>query len=336
MTAPPTGVEACCAVLYGDPLVELLAGDSLHPGGLATTRRLLSAARLSPGRPILDAGCGLGAGSRLAALEFGLLVDACDVSVEAVRRAQVLADNARAAVRFAVASVLALPYADGSFSGALVECVLSTTTRAEALEELRRVIEPGGTLLISDVVARAGPAIPEPLASVLCLSRAWLPGELEEAARSAGFAVERSWDESPAISGLIDRIEARASLLSAVARDVRGSDGRRPAIDGRFGLGTDSRALTGLLNEIRRLVDGGQIGYRALIARAARPVREGRRGSAPLAPRRAFGRHRSAGPECAASPDGRAGEHGPRQAGSAARMNPGRSSAWLRPRRVSR
>lgn len=43
VTAEATAVESCCAILYGGPLVEPLAGESLHPGGLATTRRLLEA-----------------------------------------------------------------------------------------------------------------------------------------------------------------------------------------------------------------------------------------------------------------------------------------------------
>jgi hypothetical protein len=261
-------VEACCAVLYGDPLVELLAGESLHPGGLSTSRRLLAAAGLTPGQRILDAGCGLGASSRLADLEFGLVVDACDVSVEALRRAGKRAADAGARIRLTQASILALPYPTASFVGALVECVLSTTDRAAALGELRRVVGMGGALLVSDVVSSGPVDLPEPLASVLCLTRAWRPGELEDEVASAGFVIERTWDETAEVSSLINRIDVRASLLRTVARDLA-SKGPGLAIGGPLGLLAEPESLTDLLSGTRRLVDEGQIGYRALVARAS-------------------------------------------------------------------
>jgi SAM-dependent methyltransferase len=268
VSAPPPPVEACCALLYGDPLVELLAGESLHPGGLATSRRLLAAAGLTPGQRILDAGCGLGASARLAAFEFKLRVDACDVSGEAIRRARALAESAGAPIRFTAASVLELPFADASFAGVLVECVLSTTTKAAALREIRRVLGRGGKLLVSDVVSNGPTDVPEPLASVLCLSQAWRPGELEDEVASAGFVVERSLDETAGVSDLLDRLEARAGLLRAVRRDVGSASWPSSALGGLVGQLGDAASLTDLMTEIRRLVRDGQIGYRALAARA--------------------------------------------------------------------
>ncbi len=137
-------IESCCAAVYGHPLVELICGQSLHPGGLATTRRLLAEARLPPGARLLDAGCGLGASARLGALEFGLSMDGCDVSAAALRRATTLGRDAGAAVRLTKASLLGLPYGDGTFAGVLAECVLSTTSKEGALNELRRVTAGGG------------------------------------------------------------------------------------------------------------------------------------------------------------------------------------------------
>lgn len=40
MTGAPFDLESCCAVSYGHPLTRFLVGDSLHPGGLASTVRL--------------------------------------------------------------------------------------------------------------------------------------------------------------------------------------------------------------------------------------------------------------------------------------------------------
>ncbi|MEX2547172.1 MAG: class I SAM-dependent methyltransferase [Chloroflexota bacterium] len=267
MSSSPAANEACCAVLYGEPLIDLLAGESLHPGGYAASRRLLALARLSMGDRILDAGCGLGATARIAALEFGLVVDACDVSSEVIRRATKLAQDADARIRFTEASLLRLPYPDGSFAGVLAECVLSTTSKTQALAEIRRVIAPGGRLLVSDVVSSGDIAAPEPLGSLLCLTRAWRPGELEEEAASAGFIIEQTWDESAGLSDLIVRVEARGALVSTILRDAGGPEALSSSLRALLG-GADVGSLRSLLDEAQRAVRDERIRYTAWVARA--------------------------------------------------------------------
>jgi arsenite methyltransferase len=272
--APEPAVQACCAVLYGDPIVELLAGESLHPGGLGSSRRLLTVAHLARGDTLLDAGCGLGASARLAALEFGLEVDACDVSSEAIGRARVLAHAAGAGIRFSEASVLDLPYPAASFRAVLSECVLSTTSKVEALREMRRVTASGGRLLVSDVVTRSPVSAPDPLARVLCLSEAWRPGELRDAVTTAGFRVEDSWDETEGVARLVDRVEARVELVRTIARDQersmsRGtSGGRLEGSAARIGLLRSIADAALVFEEARRMVRAGTIRYEALVARA--------------------------------------------------------------------
>ena len=270
MTPTASAIAACCAGLYGHPIVELIAGQSLHPGGLATTRRLLGEARLSPGARLLDAGCGLGASARLAAIEFELRVDACDVSASALSRAATLAESAGAGIDFRTASVLDLPYPRGAFAGVLAECVLSTTSRTDGLAELRRVTADGGVLLLSDVTATETVGVPEPLAGVMCLTGAWRPGELDEVLGSAGYRIERGWDETDGVSSLLDRLEGRISLLGAVARDTGTLE--RLGDFGDFGDGFDQigdRArVDGMFQGIRQMLREGRIGYRAVVARA--------------------------------------------------------------------
>jgi len=267
MTVALTTVEACCASLYGHPLVELIAGQSFHPGGPAGTRRLLDAARLPTQARILDAGCGLGASARLAAIEFGLIVDACDVSGAAIRRASALADGAGATVRFAEASLLRLPYEDGRFAGVLAECVLSTTPKLPTLAELRRVTAAGGALLITDVTATDALDAPELIADVLCLTGAWRPAELEDLASSSGFEIERTWDETEGIVQLLDRIEARLGLLTALARDLATTE-LLPGLKWGPASLADKTRVSNIFRDARRLVTEGRIGYRALVARA--------------------------------------------------------------------
>jgi hypothetical protein len=258
-----SAVEACCASLYAHPVVELIAGQSFHPGGLGSTRRLLEAADLPVGTRMLDGGCGLGASARLAALEFGLAVDACDVSGAAIGRARALANATGAAIEFVEASVLELPYEDGRFGGVLTECVLSTTSKGAALTELRRVIAPGGALLVTDVTVSETVAEPGLLAEVLCLAGAWRPGELEDVAATSGFEVVRAWDESAGIAALLDRTEARIGLLATLSRDL-------PALGPAWepALSADASSVARVFGDARRFLADGRIGYRAIVARA--------------------------------------------------------------------
>lgn len=269
MTAVPTdaagswsAVAACCANLYGDPAIELIAGESLHPGGLTITRALLQKARLPPRARLLDAGCGLGASSRLAALEYGLRVDACDVSRAAVERARALAEASGAAVRFHAASVTGFPFPGDRYDAVLSECVLSTTNKRAALDELRRVTLTGGVLLLSDVRADEHVDLPDPIGAALCLSGAWRPGEFEHLLVDARFHIESSWDETPAIAALIDRIEARVALLATLKRDLR--------LDGLDDAGLDlaPTSVASAIRDVRRLLAESRIGYRAILARA--------------------------------------------------------------------
>lgn len=267
VTHTTSALAACCASVYGHPIVELIAGESLHPGGLATTRRLLGEVRLPPAARLLDAGCGLGGSARVAAVEFGLAVDACDVSASALRRAAVLADGVGARISFQDASVVDLPYPSGAFAAVLAECVLSTTSKRDGLAELRRVTADGGALLLSDVTVSDTVTLPEPLASVLCVTGAWRPGELDEALPWAGYRVVRGWDETEGVRSLIDRLEARIGLLGAIARDA-GHAERLEGFGAALGQLREWSSVPAVFQGIRQLVDERRIGYRAVVARA--------------------------------------------------------------------
>lgn len=221
---PPVqgAVLACCSTLYANPLAELLIGDSLHPGGLASTRELLRAGGLAPNARLLDAGCGLGTSSRLAAEEFCLTVDGVDGSAEVIELAGARASHAR--VRWTHADLAALPFEGGTFDGVLSECVLSTTDRATVLGELARVTRPRGALLLSDVEVRPS-AVPElaehqVLGAAMCVTDAWQPGEIEARIPEAGFTIRRHRDLSASILALVDRAEARLGLAVIAARDM--------------------------------------------------------------------------------------------------------------------
>ncbi len=109
--------------------------------------RYVFARELVSGLRVLDAACGEGYGSALLA-ESAAEVSGVDVSAEAVRHAT---ERYRApGLRFIESDCLSLPFDDGHF-----DCIVSFETlehledQEGLLHEFRRVLSPGGFLLIS-------------------------------------------------------------------------------------------------------------------------------------------------------------------------------------------
>ena len=106
------------------------------------------AARWVAGRRVLDVACGEGYGSALLA-RSAAHVTGVDVSPEAVGHAT-RAYAALANVRFACASCTRLPLADASIDVAVsFETLEHIAAHDDFLDELARVLRPGGVLLLS-------------------------------------------------------------------------------------------------------------------------------------------------------------------------------------------
>jgi hypothetical protein len=268
---PPSGaVLACCATLYANPLAELLIGESLHPGGLASTRELLRASGLGPGARLLDAGSGLGASTRLAVDEFGLVVDGVDASAEVIELARARSGHVR--LRWTQADLAAMPFQKAAFDGVLAECVLSTTGRVAVLAELARVVRPHGCLVLSDVEVEpdAVPALTghRLLGAAMCVTDAWRPGELESRLPEAGFSTERRWDLSPSIVPMVDRAEARIGLASMAIRDMGLDPGLLAgSLPIKSGERIDLARVHEAADDVRAAVRRGALRYFGAVAR---------------------------------------------------------------------
>lgn len=125
------------------------------PGGRRWRAAIADQLDLRPGERVLDVASGTG---RLAVdlarrVDPGGSVDGIDAAEEMVRHAQARVDRLRLPVTFRTATAQRLPFPDGAFAG--VTCTLAVhhidpAGRLQAVEEMRRVLRPGGRLLIAD------------------------------------------------------------------------------------------------------------------------------------------------------------------------------------------
>ena len=217
---------------------------------------LLDAAGVGAGTRVLDLGCGPGVVCGLAA-ERGAMPTGVDVAPGMLAEARLRHPE----LSFVEADAVALPFEDGSFEACVGGFVLNHLPEPEAaVDELARVLAPGGALalslwdvpggnrwlgIIAEALAEVGVATPPDIASGPDSYRFADPDEMHALLRGAGFT------------------GTRVESISTVARC--------PGIDELWEgvLGGSVRTSTTILRqpeEVRRRV-------RAAVDRLARPYR---------------------------------------------------------------
>jgi demethylmenaquinone methyltransferase/2-methoxy-6-polyprenyl-1,4-benzoquinol methylase/phosphoethanolamine N-methyltransferase len=151
-------------------------------------------------RRILEVGCGTGVLLRLVGSRFpGATLRAIDPDGAALASARQRLDGARIEAELVLGRAESLPFPDGSFDLVLSSLMLhhlDTETKVKALAEWRRVLEPGGLLLLVDF------GVPRSLLTKVLL---WplrfrileeqadnFRGRVPEMLRAAGFAFEEA------------------------------------------------------------------------------------------------------------------------------------------------
>lgn len=150
----PTGKEGMLQLGYPEEVLRQIPDPVL--ASFCGVGNPFSLGPLNPGEAVLDIGCGAGVDTLVAAHLVGPQgrVAGVDVTEEMIIRARGNLDLAGLAnVRFEVASAATLPFSDREFDVVISNGVFNLTVdKEQALRETRRVLKPGGRLMLADMV----------------------------------------------------------------------------------------------------------------------------------------------------------------------------------------
>ena len=177
------------------PTLEALAPyDQFHGRGLEATVEMADALTIGAADHLLDIGSGIGGPARYFAARFGcrvtgidLTAEFCDVARELTR---LLALDTK--VDFQLGDALAMPLAGASFDGAYsMNVSMNIADKGTLYREIRRVLKPGGWLMLSEIAKGAdrAPDYPTPWAATAATSFLATPAETRTALVAAGFDV---------------------------------------------------------------------------------------------------------------------------------------------------
>jgi arsenite methyltransferase len=174
MAAEAAAVQKAIAIGYDEAELAALPAEAVVSFGCGNP---VGMAGLRPGEAVLDLGCGVGLDGLLAARQVGPTgkVIGIDMTGEMVGKASA---NARAAglanVSFQVGEIEHLPLPDEAVDVVISNCALNhCPDRVAAFAEVRRVLRPGGRMVVSDLTVEADTP-PELLAALDPMWAEWL------------------------------------------------------------------------------------------------------------------------------------------------------------------
>jgi SAM-dependent methyltransferase len=241
--------------------LAVLGKRVIHPGGRASTDRLLQWADVRPGQRVLDIGCGVGTTALRLARECGAQVVAADIAPLMRQRAEA---NLAAAglgdrVRVEDADILALPYPDDAFDVVVAEAVTMFVDRPRAAAELARVCTAGGRVLATEFFWRRPPTAE---------AREVFLGELCPGLR---FDTVEEWTAIYAAAGLVDLRTESGPFAMMTPRGFLADEGAHAAAVMARGLSRPAyvRKMMWLMPRMARAVP--YLGYVLVMAGKPRP-----------------------------------------------------------------
>jgi SAM-dependent methyltransferase len=190
---------------------------------------LLDLADLRPGQSVLDVGCGVGGTLANAARRVGgLALTGLNLDPEQLAVARALRLPRSCAAAWVQGDACAMPLPDAGFDRLLcVEAAFHFASRRRFLAEARRVLRPGGRLVLSDIVPTASMAeLSGPLAFALecTIDRGigpwpdlWAFEGWRDLAAAGGFTVRAHIDASTETLPSYDCFQAQRAVPGTAA-----------------------------------------------------------------------------------------------------------------------
>lgn len=186
---------------YESSAMLAVGGPTLRPGGLEITQRALSLCALPAGSRVADIGCGMGTTVDHLRRHHRLRAVGLDRSAGMLGRAR----RRNPGLPLVKGDAARLPFEDGRLSAVLCECTLTLVPDIDAAwSEIRRVLAPGGFLILADIYARA-PRASAGLATLpgtSCLKGARSRDETVGRMHRSGFTLLAWEDRSDALKRL--------------------------------------------------------------------------------------------------------------------------------------
>ena len=176
-------------------LEDLHPVDEFHIRGTTATNELIDLCGFSSDMHILDIGCGVGGSTRRLSHYLGCRVTGVDLSDEYIDVAQRLTQffDFQDRVNFHAASALDLPFEDNYFDGVWsIQMGMNVEDKLAWLNELYRVVKPGGRVVMYEVCANKNAPVyfPVPWAQDGSISFLVKPDEFREVITAAGFDID--------------------------------------------------------------------------------------------------------------------------------------------------
>lgn len=177
------------------PTIEALAPyDQFHGRGMEATEEIAARMSVSATDHLLDVGSGIGGPARFMAHRFGCRVTGIDLTAEFCEVARHLTKSMgmESKVDFRQGDALSMPFADRKFDGAYsMNVSMNIADKPAFYREIRRVLKPGGWLMLSELAQGPGGPLgyPTPWAATAAESFLATPEETRAGLEAEGFEI---------------------------------------------------------------------------------------------------------------------------------------------------